>query len=111
MAGCCGVTTPLRLAPHLFAVLRRAFDSATDGIEDCDPPPVPLDIVAALRAKLVEAEASALPGLPVVLALSRGEIEALSACWQVGGEGDPAVADDQYDAISAILEQASRSAG
>jgi hypothetical protein len=103
------VTTPLRLEPDLFAVLRRAFDCATDGIEDSDPPPVPLDVVAALRTKLAEADADALPGLPVVLALSRAEIEALSACFSVGGEGDAAVTDDQYDAISATLGQAARS--
>lgn len=105
------MSTPLRLEPHLFVVLRRAFDSATDGIEDWELPPVPLDVVAVLRTKLAEAEATALPGLSIVLALSPAEIEVLSACFSVGGEGDPAVSDDQYEAILAMLGQSARSAG
>jgi len=101
--------TTLRLESHLFAVLRRAFDGAADGIDDWELPPVPLDVVAVLRTKLAEAAASALPGLSIVLTLSPADIEVLSACFSVGGEGDPAVTDDQYEGILAALGQAARS--
>lgn len=67
---------------------------------------MPLDVVAALRAKLAEVDAISLPGLPVVLALSQAEIEALSVCWEVGGECDPAVTDDRSETILTVLGQA-----
>jgi hypothetical protein len=93
----------IRLGPHHFRALRRAFDCATDGLDEWPEPPMPLDMVAVLRAKLAEADAASLPGLPVVLALSQAEIEALLVCWEVGGECDPSVTDDQYETVLAIL--------
>ena len=96
----------IRLESHHFRALRHAVDGATGGIDEWPEPPLPLDMVAALRTKLAEADAASPPGLPVVLVLSQAETEALSVCWEVGGECDPTVTDDQYQTVLAVLGQA-----
>jgi hypothetical protein len=63
-----------------------------------------------VRAALADASATALPGLPILVMLqSTGDLAALAACFEVGGDGHPDVADDQWDSVLALIEQASRS--
>lgn len=92
----------LRVEPHLFAVLCSGFAMAASD------PQAPLDplLLDAVRGALARAEAARLPGLPVVVRLSRPELAVLAACFEVGGQGMDSISDDQWNAIGALLEQA-----
>jgi hypothetical protein len=62
-----------------------------------------------VRTALTEASATALRGLPVVATLdSPDELDVLAVCFEVGAELHPGVTADQWDAIQAVIEQASR---
>ena len=94
----------LRVEPHLFGSLRLAFERTADD--------APLDetVLDRVRTAIAEADAAALPGVSVILMLqTRDELSALQACWEVGGEGDPDVTDDRWQAINALIAQAAQS--
>jgi hypothetical protein len=93
----------LRLESQQFAALCAGFDAAADD------PDAPIDpsLLAQVWAVLADAKADALPGLPILVMLkSTDELAALSACFEVGGEGHADVTDDQWDSIVALIEQA-----
>ena len=95
----------LRLEPQQFAALRTGFDAAASD------PDAPIDptLIAGVQSALAEAKATALPGLPVLVTLrSTDELDALAACFEVGGEGHPDVSDDQWYSIVALIEQAAQ---
>ena len=95
----------LRLEPQQFAALRTGFDAAASD------PDAPIDptLIAGVQSALAEAKATALPGLPVLVTLqSTDELDALAACFEVGGEGHPDVTDDQWYSIVALIEQAAQ---
>ena len=95
----------LRLESQQFAALRTGFDAAAS---DPDAPVDPT-LIAGVQSALAEARATALPGLPVLVTLqSPDELNALAACFEVGGEGHPDVTDDQWDSIVALVEQAAQ---
>jgi hypothetical protein len=92
----------LRIPPHLFALLRSGFEAAA-----CDDAPLDSKLLSKVRGALIEADVAATPGLPVILTLDTDdELEALTACFEVGSETDPAVSDDRYLAVQTVLEQA-----
>lgn len=92
----------LRIPPHLFALLRSGFEAGAS-----DDAPLDSGLLSQVRAAPIEAEMAATPGLPVILTLETDiELEALTACFEVGSETDNGVTDDQYLAVQAILEQA-----
>ena len=97
-------TITLRIPPHDFAALRAGFEAAAD-----DDAPIDPESLSRVRLALAEADVTTPPGLPVVLTLeSTDDLFALSACWEVGGEGHPSVTDDQWYSINALIEQAGR---
>jgi hypothetical protein len=56
---------------------------------------------------MAEVIVNSLPRLPVLLTLgSADELNALIACFEVGGELHPDVTDDQWDSILALIGQA-----
>ena len=86
----------LRLEAQQFAALHTGFDAAAS---DPDAPVDPT-LIAGVQSAFAEAKATALPGLPVLVTLqSLDELNALAACFEVGGEGHPDVTDDQWDSI------------
>ena len=92
----------LCIQPHLFATLRAGFEAAAT--EDA---PIDLELLNRVRVALTEASVTALPGLPVLVSLrSDDELNALTACFEVGGELHPDVTDDQWASILALIEQA-----
>ena len=92
----------LRIQPHLFAALRAGFKAAA-----YDDAPIETELLDRVRVALTEASASALPGLPVLVALgSVDELAALTGCFAVGGEPHPDVTDDQWNSVLALVEQA-----
>jgi hypothetical protein len=94
----------LGIQPHLFAALRAGFEAAAT-----DDAPIDLDLLNRVRMALTEASVTALPGLPVLVRLgSADELNALTACFEVGGELHPDVTDDQWDSILALVAQAHR---
>jgi hypothetical protein len=95
----------LRLESQQLAALRAGFDAAA-GDPDA---PIDVSLLARVRNALTEAKATALPGLPILVMLkSSDELAALSACFEVGGEGHADVTDDHWDTITALIEQAAR---
>ena len=91
----------MRIEPHLFRLLRDAFDSAADEARFDQL------YVQRVREALTQADATAVPGLRVLLALPSGaELFALQACSEVGGEGSPDVSDDVWEAINTLIAQA-----
>jgi hypothetical protein len=94
----------LSIEPHLFAALRAGFEAAAT-----DDAPIDLELLSRVRVALTEASVTALPGLPVLVSLgSADELNALAACFEVGGELHPNVTDDQWESILALFEQAHR---
>ena len=93
----------LRIDPPQFTALHAGFNAAAD-----DPDaPIDVSLLARVRIALTEAKASALPGLPILVSLkSTDELAALSACFEVGGEGHAGVTDDQWYSVVALIEQA-----
>lgn len=95
----------LRMEPQQFTALRAGFDAAADD------PDAPIDnsLIARVRGALAEARSAALPGLPILVILqSTDELAALSACFEVGGEGHSDVTDDQWESVLALIERAAR---
>ena len=93
----------LRFPLYLFIALRAGFEAAAD-----DDAPIDMEALSRVRLALVEAAATTPPGLPFVLMLeSSADLFALSACWEVGGECHPSIAEDQWNSINALLHQAS----
>jgi hypothetical protein len=96
----------IRVEAQQFRALCAGFHTAAD-----DPDAL-IDRARLMnvRAALADASATALPGLPILVMLqSTGDLAALAACFEVGGDGHPDVADDQWDSVLALIEQASRS--
>jgi hypothetical protein len=92
----------LGIQPLLVPSLRDGFEAAATG-----DAPIDLDLLNRVRIALTEASVTALPGLPVLVSLgSADELNALTACFEVGGELHPDVADDQWASIMALVEQA-----
>jgi hypothetical protein len=92
----------LRIETHVFTALRVGFDAAAN-----DDAPVDPELLDRVRTALTEASATALPGLPILLTLASAyEMDVMAACFEVGGECNPAVSDDQWDAILALIDQA-----
>jgi hypothetical protein len=90
--------------PHLFAALRSGFDAAAR-----DDAPVDQVALSCVRTAIDEAAVGSMPGLPIILRLRTGrQLNVLSDCFEVGGECHPAITDFQWDAITALLEQAAR---
>ena len=93
----------LRIEPHLFNALWAGFDTGAS-----DDAPIDPELVGRVRTALTEAAATALPGLPLILTLgSADELDVLAVCFEVGAELHPNVTTDQWDAIQAMIEQAS----
>ena len=83
----------LRMEPQQFAALCAGFDAADDPDAPIDP-----TLLAHVRSALAEAKSTALPGLPILVVLqSAAELATLGACFDVGGEDNPNVTDDQWD--------------
>ena len=94
----------LRIEPHVFSVLRSGFEAAAG-----DEAPLDQRLLGRIRTALIEADANAKPGLPVLLAMaSADELDALAMCFEVGGEANPDVTDDQWLSVLSVFEQASR---
>ena len=92
----------LGIQPHLFAALRAGFEAAATDDAPFDP-----ELLTRVQVALTEASITALPGLPVLVTLgSADELNALTACFEVGGELHPDVTDDQWASILTIVEQA-----
>ncbi len=94
-----------RLEPQQFAALRTGFDAAASD------PDAPIDptLIAGVQSALAEAKATTLPGLPVLVTLqSTDSLDALAACFEVGGEGHPDVTDNQWYSLVALIEQATQ---
>jgi len=90
-----------RIPPHLFSVLRKGFDAASDEA------PLDSELLGAVSTALVQAGVASMPGLPVILTLETAEeLQVLTACFEVGSEADPDVTDDQYLGVQTVLEQA-----
>jgi len=83
--------------PEQFRTLDHCFEAAAPDPANWrgQEPPVPYDVVAQLRSKMHTAEASR----NYVLDLDDEEAQALSACFQVGGEGDDNLNDATYNEI------------
>jgi hypothetical protein len=97
----------LRLEPLQFIALRAGFDAAAS---DPDAPVDPM-LIAGVQSALAEARATALPGLPVLVTLqSTAELDALAACFEVGGESHPDLTDDLWYSLVALIEQAAQKA-
>ena len=97
----------IRMDAQQFRALCAGFHTASDD------PDAPIDrtLLMNVRTALAEASATALPGLPILVMLqSTGDLAALAACFEVGGDGHPDVADDQWHSVLALIEQASHSA-
>jgi hypothetical protein len=93
----------LRVPAHLFGVLRSGFEAGA-----CDDAPLDPKLIGKLRATLIEADVTSMPGLPVLLTLeSDFELQALTACFEVGSETDADVTDDQWLSVKNLMEQAS----
>jgi hypothetical protein len=93
----------LRLEAPLYDALRAGFDVAA-GDPDA---PIDVSLLAYVRTALAQAQATAMPGLLIVVSLqSTDELAALAACFEVGGEGHADVTDDQWYSITALIEQA-----
>jgi hypothetical protein len=94
-----------RIPQHLFAALRSGFEAGAS-----DDAPLDSDLLDKVRRTLIEANATSTPGLPIILTLeSEAELQAVSTCFEVGGETNPNVSDDQWLSILSLLEQASES--
>ena len=92
----------LCIKPHLFAVVRASFEAASP-----DDARIESKLLDRVRMALTEANATALPGLPVLLMLaSPDELDVLAGCFEVGAELHPGVTADQWDAILALIDQA-----
>ena len=87
----------ITLTPDQFRTLDHCFEVAAPDPADWQgqEPPVPYDVVARLRYKMLAAESSR----SYVLDLDDDEAQALSACFQVGGEGDDNLNDETYNEI------------
>jgi hypothetical protein len=60
-----------------------------------------------VRTALAQAQATAMPGLPILVSLqSTDELAVLAACFEVGGEGHDDVTDDQWYSVVALIGQA-----
>jgi hypothetical protein len=95
----------IRIPSYLLPVLRDAFNGAADSLEEWEEAPLDPGDVVQVRQALDEAEAGALPGLPVVLALgSANELFCLKDGFEIGAEPDPAVTDAEVAAIAALLD-------
>jgi hypothetical protein len=95
----------LRLESPQFDALCAGFEVAAGD------PDVPIDVslLAHVRTALADAQATAMPGLPMLVTLqSIDELAALAACFEVGGEGHADVIDDQWYSVEALLEQAAQ---
>ena len=93
----------LRIPAHLFGVLRSGFEAGA-----CDGVPLDPKLIGKLRATLIEADVTSTPGLPVLLTLeSDFELRALAACFEVGGESNADITDDQWLSVTTLMEQAS----
>jgi hypothetical protein len=95
----------LRWESQQFVALRTGFGAAASD------PDAPIDqtFLSNVQSALAEAKAKALPGLPVMLMLqSTDELDALAACFEVGGEGHPDITDDQWYSLMALIERAER---
>src|SRR4051794_30577847 len=96
----------LRMEPQQFAALCAGFDAADDPDAPIDP-----TLLVQVRSSLVDAKATALPGLPILVMLnSTAELAALAACFEVGAEDNPNVGNDQWDSVVALLEHAAKMA-
>jgi hypothetical protein len=92
----------LRIEPRLFGLLKKVFDTvATDAY-------IPIDdsVIEDARGALHTANINAMPGLPVVVNMTRDTPGAISCCFEVGGESASDISDDDYEAIQAVVEQA-----
>ena len=95
----------LRMEPQQFTALCISFNTVADDIEA----PFDPSLLADVKSRLAEAKATALPGLPVLVTLqSTGELDALEACFEVGGECHPDITDAQWDSLVALIEQAAQ---
>lgn len=89
----------LRIPAHLFGVLRSGFEAWAS-----DEAPIDVELLRMLPANLIEANATAMPGLPVLLTLdSAYELHALMACFEVGSESTPNVTDDQWPSVQTLF--------
>jgi hypothetical protein len=92
----------LRLESPQFDALCAGFEVAA-GDPDA---PIDVSLLAHVRTALAEAQATAMPGLPMLVTLqSISELAALAACFEVGGEGHASVTDDQWYSVLALIEQ------
>ena len=92
----------LRIEPYLFATLQTGFEAAAR-----DDAPIDPELLDRVRAALIEASATALPGLLILVALkSEDELYALATCFEVGCELDPCVTENQWDSIQDVMDQA-----
>jgi hypothetical protein len=99
-----GAMITLRMEPQQFTALCTGFDAADDPDAPIDP-----SLLAQVRSALAEARGAALPGLPILVVLqSTDELAVLATCFEVGGEGHSDVADDQWESVPALIEQAAR---
>ena len=94
----------LGLEPQPFVALRTGFGAAASD------PGAPIDRTFLSNVQSAcPTEATALPGLPVMVMLqSTDELDALAACFEVGGEGHPDITDDQWYSLLALIERAKR---
>jgi hypothetical protein len=93
----------LRVEPSLFYALRAGFEAAACG----DDAPISRRVLSRLRPMLAAAAATAPRGRPILVTLeSLEELYALGDCFAVGGEGHPRVTGAQWDAINALVDQA-----
>ena len=86
----------LRLEPQQFAALRTGFDAAAS-VPDA---PVDPTLIAGVQSALAEAKALQ----------STDELDALAACFEVGGEGHPDLTDDLWYSLVALIERAAQQA-
>lgn len=90
----------LRIEPRLFELLKKVFDTVAAD------PDIPIDegIIEDARGALHTANVNAMPGLPVIVNLTQDTLGAISDCFEVGGEDNAEISDDDYEAVHALIE-------
>jgi len=89
----------LRIEPRLFGLVNRVFDTVAAD------PDLPIDegIIEDAHEALQDANNNAVPGLPIVINVIQSTLDAISCCFEVGGEGAADISDDEYEASHALL--------
>jgi hypothetical protein len=92
----------LRIEPRLFDILKRVFD----GVAARADTPISQDILDDAIRTLKQAKTRAMPGLPHVVHLTRDAFDCICFCFEVGGDDNDEISDDDYETIHALLEHA-----